>query len=419
MRAGAGTPGARDITRTLPFWLIFTASTLGGITNSASTPIIPSYVQDVLGGGTTLAGVVIAIAAVASMIAQPTAGALADRRGYRTVAVTGGLIAVIGMSLLALVPTLWGAGLSRILFGLGNSAAMGIVMAWLVAIAPAAQRGKALSYFGLSVWIGLAVGPQVGTAVDAVGGPTWVFAVCTVLEAATVATILALPRPKAPAVGTATGAIALPQGGGRQAVAALRSVWTAGVVAAAAWSGEGLMIAFLIVHLGAAGVPAVGIGGAATVYAVFAVSVVGARLLLARLPDRIGPLRATALSLSALALGMTVLALSRDFWVASLGAVLIGVGFSPLYPSLTMIATRGLTSQNRAFGLGLFASFTSIGYGGGALLGGAVIAAASSTLAFLIVAGLQLVALAVLVGFSRDDTPRVRTGRDEPRDPAA
>jgi hypothetical protein len=43
MRAGA--PGVspaeqsapRDILRTLPFWLIFTASTLGGITNSART----------------------------------------------------------------------------------------------------------------------------------------------------------------------------------------------------------------------------------------------------------------------------------------------------------------------------------------------------------------------------------------------
>ncbi|MDQ1129289.1 MFS transporter [Microbacterium sp. SORGH_AS_0888] len=411
--------GERDVTRTLPFWLIFIASALGGITNSASTPIIPAYVEDVLGGGSTLAGFVIAIAAVSSMVAQPAAGALADRQGYRVVAATAGLIAVIGMSILALIPTLWGAGLSRILFGLGNSAAMGLVMTWLVAITPSSQRGKALSYFGLSVWIGLAVGPQVGTAVDAVGGPVWVFAVCAALEVATVLTILALPRPRMAPPSATTGAIVLPRGAGRQALSALRSVWSAGIVAAAAWSGEGLMIAFLIVHLGSAGVPAVGLGGAATVYAVFAVSVVGARLVLARLPDRIGPLRATAVSLSALTVGLTVLALSQSFWAASAGAVLIGVGFSPLYPSLTMLATRGLTSQNRAFGMGLFSSFTSIGYGGGALLGGAVIAVASSTFAFLIVAALQLVALAVLVAFTRDDSPRVRADRDEPRDPAA
>ncbi|WP_159499718.1 MFS transporter [Microbacterium sp. 18062] len=417
---GAAAAAPRDIVRTLPFWLIFAASTLGGITNSASTPIIPGYVEQVLGGDSALAGIVVAIAAVASMVAMPVAGALADRRGYRMIAIAGGCIAVVGMLILAALPTLWGASLSRVLFGLGNATAMTIVMAWLVAIAPAEQRGRALSYFGLSVWIGLAIGPQLGTAVELIGGAATVFLVCAALELATVFTILALPRPRTVLpVSTATGPIALPRGAARELWQAFRSVWTPGVVAAAAWCGEGIMIAFLIVHLVGAGVPSGGFGGAASVYAVFAVSVIGARLVLASLPDRIGPLRATAISLSCLTVGLTVLALSRDFWLASLGAAFIGVGFAPLYPSLTMLATRGLTSRNRALGLGLFSSFTSIGYGGGALLGGFVISVASSTLAFLIVAGLQLVALAVLTAFTRDETPRSRAVADEPRDPAA
>lgn len=407
----------RDIVRTLPFWLIFTASTLGGVTNSASTPIIPAYVEDVLGGGSALAGIIVAIAAATSMLVMPAAGALADRRGYRLVAVVGGIIGSVGMLLMALLPSLLGASLSRVLFGLGNAAAMTVIMAWLVAITPPAQRGRALSYFGLSVWIGLAIGPQLGTAVEHLGGPTMVFIVCAALEVATVATIIALPRPRTGfSVSTATGPIALPRGAARELWIAFKSVWVPGVVAAAAWCGEGIMIAFLIVHLVTAGVPS---GSAASVYAVFAVSVIVARLALASLPDRIGPLRSTAISLTALAIGLAILALARDFWVASLGAVFIGVGFSPLYPSLTMLATRGLTSRNRALGLGLFASFTSIGYGGGALLGGFVIAAASSTVAFLIVAGLQLVALVVVTVFTRDESPRVRAAVDEPRDPAA
>lgn len=407
----------RDVTRTLPFWLIFAASTLGGITNSASTPFIPVYVQDYLGGDAALGGIVVAVAAVASMAAMPAAGALADRRGYRLVAMTGGGLAAVGMLLLALVPTLWGATTSRVLFGLGNSAAMTVVMAWLVAIAPAAQRGKALSYFGLSVWIGLALGPQLGTAIDQWGSTTTVFLVCAVLELATVATILALPRP--PRVRTATGEIPLPQGAVRALGSAFRAVWTPGIVAAAAWCGEGLLIAFLIIHLTAGGMPAAGLGGAASVYTVFAVSVIVARLALATLPDRAGPLRATAISLSSLTVGLVVIALASDFWVAAIGAVFVGIGFSPLYPSLTMLATRGLSPRNRALGLGLFSSFTSIGYGGGALIGGIVIVTLTSGAAFLIVAALQLVALAVLVAFTRDDTPRDRSERDEPRDPAA
>lgn len=148
----------RDMVRTLPFWLIFVASTLGGITNSASTPIIPVYVEDTLGGDSSLAGAIVALAALASVIAMPIAGAVADRRGYRLITVVGGGIAVVGMLLLAALPTLAGAGVSRVLFGLGNAAAMTVIMAWLIALTPANQRGRALSYFGLSVWLGVALG---------------------------------------------------------------------------------------------------------------------------------------------------------------------------------------------------------------------------------------------------------------------
>ena len=406
----------RDITRTVPFWLIFGASALGAMTNAASTPIIPVYVGDVLGGGSSLSGFIIALAALSSILAMPLAGSFADRRGYRTVALAGGSLAVLALILLATVPELWAAGASRLLFGLGNSAAMTLIMAWLVALAPAGQRGKALSIYGLSVWMGVALGPQLGTFVNQLWGPATVFAVCAVVEIITVSLIAGLPRPSI----VAPRDLSAPrQRGARNLLGAFRAVWVPGVVAAAAWCGEGLMLAFLIIHLQGAGVPATGLMGAASVFGVFAVSVIVARLALATMPDRIGPLRSTAISLCALFAGLTTLAFAQDFWLAAAGAALMGVGFSPLYPSLTMLATRGLPSENRAMGLGLFSSFTSVGYAGGALVGGFVIGFASSMWAFLLVAALQLVALAVVTIFTRDETPRTALDPEEPRDPAA
>lgn len=407
---------ARDITRTAPFWLVFAASTLGGITNSASTPLIPVYVGEVLGGGVNLAGGIISLAAAASMLAMPIAGLLGDRYGYRLIAVVGSVIATLALVMIVAVPTLWGASLSRILFGLGSSAATTLIMTWLVASAPPGQRGRGLSIYGLSVWIGLALGPQIGTAVNALADARAVFAVCAVLELFSGVLIVLLPRAPKPA--PRPDAPPRPRGP-RGAWRAFVAVWAPGVVAAAAWCGEGLMLGFLIIHLSGTGIPATGITGAASVFAVFAVSVIVARLFLASLPDRIGPLRATAISLIALTAGLATLALAGNFWVAAAGAALIGIGFSPLYPSLTMLATRGLHPENRALGLGLFSSFTSIGYGGGAVIGGAVIASAPSMWAFLIVAALQLIALAVLTIFTRDDSPRARPDAVEPRDPAA
>ncbi|MFX7776279.1 MFS transporter, partial [Acinetobacter baumannii] len=95
----------------------------------------PVYVTDVLGGGTELAGALISLAAVASMLSMPVAGVLGDRFGYRLVAVIGSAVATAAMVLLVSVPTVWGAGLSRLLFGLGGSAAVTLLMAWLVTMA--------------------------------------------------------------------------------------------------------------------------------------------------------------------------------------------------------------------------------------------------------------------------------------------
>ncbi|BCJ62059.1 MFS transporter [Micromonospora endophytica] len=390
----------RDITRTVPFWLVFAASTLGAMTNSASTPIIPDYVERVLGGDATLSGLIISLGSIASTIAMPVAGMLGDRRGYRAVALAGGAIAALGMLLLALAPSLWGAGPARLLFGLGNAAAMTLVMAWLVAMAPAAQRGKALSIFGLSVWLGLAVGPQVGVAVNQAVGPSAVFALCAALELVTAALIAGLPRRPRSETAAAT-----PRRNVAASWRAFRMVWVPGVVAAAAWCGEGLMLGFLIVHLTSRGVAPGGLTGAASVFAVFSVSVIGARIALASLPDRIGPVRAAAISLIALAAGLTGLGLATNFWAAAAAQVLIGVGFSPLYPSLTMLAAGGLDDENRALGLGLFSGFTSLGMAGGALVGGLVIAATASLWAFALVAALQLVALAIILLFARYDAP--------------
>lgn len=407
-----------DITRTVPFWLMFGASTLGGITNSATTPTIPAYVSEVLGGGSELSGLLISLSALTSIIAMPLGGLLADRHGYRIVAVSGILVSAAGLALLAAVPVLWAAVASRLLFGLGNAAAMTLTLTWLVALAPYAQRGKALSIFGLSVWLGLALGPQMAATVASAAGTRSVFVVCVAIELLVCALLAFLPQPSR-AAATSTSPIPAAQPRGLAALwEVFRVVWVPGVAAAAAWCGEGLMLGFLLVHLGAAGLSATGVFGAASVFAVFAVSVIVARIVLARMPDRIGPLRSTAISLVLLCAGLGVLAFAGSFAVAAAGAVLMGVGFSPLYPSLTMLAVRGLRSRNRALGLGLFGSFTSVGYASGALVGGLMLAVTSSVWAFVLVAGLQLAALAIVTIFTPDQNPRPRLHPGEAGEPA-
>lgn len=387
--------------RTLPFWLMFLASLLGVTSNSATTPNIPLFVDQVLAGGPGLSGVLIALTSVSSVVSMPLSGVLADRYGYRRVAMIGALISASSLLLLFVFPTVLGSAISRLLFGIGNSAVTILSLTTLMSLTAPAQRGKVLSVFGLSVWIGFALGPQITALVNEASGPSTVFLVCAGLELGLGALFLLLPRNLSLGVQPATS----PTGarGLSHLWAAIRSVWSPGIGAAVAWCAEGLMLGFLIIHLVGAGVPASGVTGAATIFSVFAGSVIVSRLFLAGLPDRIGPLRTVTLSLSILAGGLVVFAFSASFTVAVIGAILVGVGFSPLYPSLTMLASTGLTPSNRGLGLGLFGSFTSIGFASGGLLGGLVLSVSSSMWAFLIAAALQLVGLTIVVVFRRAD----------------
>lgn len=395
---------SRSTLRTLPFWLMFLASMFGVVSSSAAAPNLPLYVDEVLGEDLSLSGALIAISEISAVIAMPFCGLIADRFGYRHIAAGGAGIAAGGFLLLALLPTVAAAVISRVIIGLGIAVAVTLTLTVLVTITPPAIRGRVLSIYGLSVWIGVAIGPQVTTLVHQMYDSRAVFVACLGCELVVALCFLLLPRTLpsgAPTDSPATGQTR----GLRSVWHAFQAVWVAGIGALTAWCAEGLMLGFLLIHLVRAGVPSQGVFGAASIFTVFAASVIAARIVLANMPDRLGPLRSTTISLVSLAAGLAVFAIAQNFLIAALGAVLVGVGFSPLYPSLTMLATRELHPDNRAMGLGLFGGFTSIGFAIGGLLGGIIMSMASSTWAFVIVAALQVVALIVII-MASDSSPR-------------
>lgn len=387
-------------TRGAAFWVIVAASTLGNIVNSSNSPIIPRIVGDQLGGDATLAGLLVSLSAFASIAAMPIAGHLADRLGIRPVLVISSLLAVAGLTLVAVSLTLPTLAASRIVVGAGNAAVATALTAWVVAEIPHHERGKALGLFGLSVWVGLALGPPISDALYREFGQQSVWIASAALQTASLALALLVRSPA-----SRTGPLDIvghePAGGLRGWLLILRAVSVPGAVALAAWAAEGFMIAFLIQHLEKNGVASDGLFGAANVFTVFAISVVAARLLLSGLTDRLGPAVVTRWSLGVVAAGLATLALSPGFTVAAIGGMLVGIGYSPLYPALTMLATENLHPRRRSTGLGLFSALTSVGHAMGSLLGGVLITLAGETASFLVLAGVQLLVILLLRGHAR------------------
>ncbi|MFJ3385355.1 MULTISPECIES: MFS transporter [unclassified Curtobacterium] len=372
------------------FWLLVLASTAGYVVNGASTPVVPRLATDQLGADPALGGLLVSLAGFVAIGAMPVAGVLSDRLGPRRVLLGAGLLAAVGLGIVLVALSIPTLAVSRVVFGAGNAATATALTAWVVAEVPVTQRSRALGLFGLAVWIGLALGPVVGENLYQSAGHRSVWIVAIGIQLAGLAVALLVRDGSAPTHRSS----ARPTGTGIAPV--LRAVVRPGAAGLVAWAAEGFMIAFLIQHLVGQGVGAQGLTGAANVFTVFAASVVGVRLLLGGLPDRIGPVRTARGALVVLAAGLVVLAVAHDFPTAAAGAVLVGAGYSPLFPTLTILSTGSLDDRSRATGVGVFSAVTSAGYAVGSLVGGVLVSAVGSGWALVVLAALQLAAVPAL-----------------------
>ncbi|QZN87007.1 MFS transporter [Cellulomonas sp. C5510] len=407
-------------TRSAGFWVVVLAATANYTVLSASAPLLSRAVPDVLGGDEALAGTLVSITGLTGAACMTLVGIATSRYGPRAVTLVSAAVAVLGVGALVALFTVPGVVAGRVVYGIGNAGITVATTAWVSVTAPAGTRGRALGYYGISVWVGLALGPVLGENLYAASGnaATWagLLAVQGVALVAA-ASVAAPPRPAppappvplrvaasaasaasaVPAVPAASAASAVPAvpaatgpGRARAVVAVVRAP---ALVALCAWGAQGVFTTFLVQHLQSRGVPAAGVLGASSIFLVFAAAVVAARFALGSLPDRLGPVTTTRGALVAVAAGLAGMAVADSFWTAAAAAVLLGVGYAPLYPSLTLLSTAALPDPLRPPAIGVFSAATSLGMAAGAFGGGVLIAAAGSVTALACGAVLQLLVL--------------------------
>ncbi|MFT3864381.1 MAG: MFS transporter [Solirubrobacterales bacterium] len=371
------------------FWWVFAASTCLTLVNGAGAALMARYAIHELGATAGTVGLLVGSSSVVAIVLRPVLGGLADRYGLRRVSALGGVSMSVGLIILMLAATVFAGTAGRLVSGLSSAAANTALMAWVVALVPSEQRGRALGIFGVSVWAGLAAGPQFGQSLVALGGypALWIGCGCLGIASAGCAMRAGAPRIEV-----------RPESPPRHPLHLLKLVARPGAASLIAWSGEGLIVTFLVVTLEGRGLPAGGITGAVSVFTVFAISVIGARLVLAGSVDRFGAAPTAAVALAAVGAGLATLALAQVFAAAAAGAVLLGLGFAPLFPALALLATERLNPDERGSGIGVFSSFMDAGMAAGSILGGVLVAAIGAGGTFAIVAAAQLVALLLVLG---------------------
>ncbi len=366
-------------------WL---ATVCGFLAIGAVLPVLPRYVRGPIGSTDLAVGIVIGCFAFAAVVGRPVGGRLADARGRKVILVSGLVIAAFAQALYLLPLGVPGLVVARLVLGVGDGWVFTAGATWIVDLAPEERRGQAIGLFGLAIWGGLTAGPLIGELLLSVGSydAVWIFAAIIPLVGALIA--LRLPDDHTPPPPPAAGAAREPL--------VPRPVVQPGVALLLANVGYGTMAAFVVLHLEDRGV-----AGGATVFTAFAASVVVSRLVAGTLPDRLGPAVSATVAAVTEAAGLALIALASSFPVALAGAIVMGAGFSLLFPSLAVIAVSRVGDARRGAALGAFTAFFDAGVGVGAPLAGVIAAAAGYPAAFWVASAAALAAAVVAAGLER------------------
>jgi MFS family permease len=339
----------------------------------AVIPVLPFLVLEELDGTKFAVGAVFGVSALVALVGRPYAGRAAQRFGSRRVMLVGCLLAgLVGLLYAAPfgLPGLYGV---RLLHGVAESVVFTAGSVWVVAIAPQSRRGQLVGYYGLAMWTGFTVGPLVGTWLRSSWGypAVWWFAALAPLVAAAVLTLV----PAQEASGEFTSRRLVPQ-----------TVLLPGTSLALAAFGYAALTGFVVLHLAERGI---GNGGA--MLSLFGAGYVVVRILAGRLPDRVGATWVVLVCGFVEALGLVLLTVAGSFWLAALGALVMGAGFTLLYPSLALLVIKASPESERGAALGAYTSFWDLGLGVSGLVTG-VVAAAGYPVVFVLAAVLAAAA---------------------------
>ncbi len=320
-------------------------------------PVLPLFVQHRLGGDNTEVGIAVGAFAVGAVLLRPTAGRLGDRFGRRVLMIGGAAtVAVSIVAYLAASSSLLPLVIARVFTGFGEAAFFVGAGTMITDLAPVHRRGEAISYWSVAVYGGLSFGPALGELV--LGGRSYSRVWIVAAGFAVVAVLLA----------TCTKETA--DAGHEQApVSTLlhRAAIAPGIVLFLGLVGLAGYTAFVPLY-----VRRIGLHSSDVVFLVYGCLILVIRIVGARLPDRLGPVRAGTGALGFGSAGLLIVWLWPHVAGLYLGTAVFAVGMSLLYPALLTLALQGVDDRERASVVGTFSTFFDLSQGLGALMLGVV-----------------------------------------------
>lgn len=310
--------------------------------------ILPSYVHLNLGFSTVLAGLIISIEYVATVISRPRVGWMVDRLGARQTVVYG--LAITGVSGAFLLGSAFALHLpwlalgllvtSRLIMGACESmVGTGATMWGILKVGPE-HTAIVISWNGICTYGALAVGAPLGVLLERLVG-FWAIGIVVVLLGLG-PLYLALRLPPVPVV----------HGEKQPFHHVLKHVAPYGLGLALGSVGFGVLATFITLDFAHRHWQ-----GAAFALTLFGAFFICARLIFAHAINRVGGFPVATVCFATEAAGLLLLWLTPNEPLAFAGAALTGFGFSLIFPALGVEAVRHIPPQDKGTALGAYGVF--------------------------------------------------------------
>ena len=318
-------------------------------------PTIPLFVES-LGGNERLIGLVVGIFTFSALAVRPFAGQALETKGRRFVFLLGLFIFLITVGLFGFMTSIFFLFVVRIIQGVGwgfSTTASGTIATDLI---PAIRRGEGMGYYGLFGNVAIAIGPALGLILANVISFKQLFFICGLLGM--IAWLLASTiRYKKVEI---------------KSKAMKFGVYEKSAVQPA------ILVFFITITFGgiATFLPLYaiqkGVSGIQWYFLLYALALMVTRIYAGQLYDRKGHQATYVPSAVLITVAMLLLAWMPSNKVLFIAAVLYGLGFGSVQPTLQAWAVEKAAENRKGMANATYFSFFDLGIGIGAILFGQI-----------------------------------------------
>jgi len=338
--------------------------------------VLPLFVVQELKGAQSQVGLIMGAFAVSSVLSRPGSGRLVDLWGRKAGLSLGALIYCVAPALYTQVGSVTMMLGLRFFHGIGIATFTTSGSVLVADLCPPTRRGEGMGYYGMSMNLAMTIGPALGAALIEVVGFTGLFWLSAALALTSFCMVQFVREPHR---------VQHAQVGIQRPALFSRAALFPGFIAMCMTMTFGTVVSFLPLF-----VRDHGLGNPGLFFTVYSVVVVASRPFSGQWSDRFGRMAVIIPGMIILAVAMTVLAYATTQWGLLSSAVLQGLGFGCVHPSIMAWVVDRSTAHDRGPALATLMGAFDVGVGLSAIGLGIVLQHTSFTVLYLCAAGIAL-----------------------------